>query len=510
MLVKKISRTEHVRNNALCELLYDVVAIIFPFAVRTVMIEYLGADYLGLNSLFTSILSVINVADLGLESALIYFLYEPIAKKDTREVCALLNFYNKIFKVIGAAILALGLAVIPFLHILISGEISSNVNVYSVFLLFLSSVVISYWTTMPYRRAVLLADQHSDSCYKIVLLNLFVVYSLQIWMIIRRQYISYVFIQLLGTALMAFQYRWVFRRKYPEYQCSGNVDRALKLKLKDKVLSVAVYRVRDVSRNSLDSMILSFFCGLEMLACYQNYYMVMMVPNLLRSLITDALTHSLGNYNAVESKENVYKIYQITLFTTMILSGWGAIAYFSLIQDFVCIWMGSGYVLPEYVAGGFALYLYVLGFCDVAKMMRTASGIWEQGRIWAFMEMVMNVVLNIVLAKFWGVLGIIIATVITIVFIHMPCEMRIMIRGYFGESYKYSLLLYAKNMVWFAVTFAIVYIVNSRVPQIHFWRLVLKSGVCVIIPAVMVWLFYGFSNEMKYIRTVLKRFLSKQ
>ncbi len=500
------SRTKYVENNAIWELLYNIFAAIFPFIIRPLMIRYLGVDYLGLNSLFTSILSVVNVANLGIESAFVYYLYEPIAKKDIAKIGMLLNLYRKIFVGIGSIILAIGVIITPFLRFFISGDVPTDVNIYIVFLLFLSSTVISYWE-IPYLRIVFWADQHNDYCSKITIVNFIIIYGLQMLAIVNRQYYLYVLVQFLCTVFNIFQYRWVYRNKYPDYVCRGKIDSSFISKLKKKVFSVAIYRVRDISRDSLGSVILSSFLGLGQLAVYQNYFMILTVPNMLRAIITNALTHSLGNYNVTESKEKVYEVYKIALFITMIISGWFAIGYFNLVQDFMYIWMGAEYVLPDSVIGSFTVYLYVIGFCDMAKMMRTVTGIWEKGRMRAFFEIIINLILNILLTRYLGMLGIVAATVITIICIYIPCEMKIIIKGYFEESYTYSLLLYLKNFVWLLGTTVLVCVVNRYIPQIHFWRLVMETGVCVIIPIITIFLFYYRNSEMKYIKQSLSHLL---
>ena len=113
------------------------------------MIYFMGVEYLGLNSLFTSVLSVLNLAELGVGSAMVYAMYKPIAEDDTEKICALMRLYRTYYRVIGGVIAVAGLIVLPFIPKLISEDslasLPPEINVYVLYALNLAGTVLTYW-----------------------------------------------------------------------------------------------------------------------------------------------------------------------------------------------------------------------------------------------------------------------------------------------------------------------------------------------------------------------------
>ncbi len=141
----ELNRSENAKKGVIAGIINRVVATFFPFLIRTAMIHKMGVEYLGLNSLFTSILTVLSLSELGFSSAIIYSMYRPLAENDTDTVNALLFFYRKVYRVIGVVITALGLGIIPILHLFIKDEVPKDINIYIIYLIFLSNTVISYY-----------------------------------------------------------------------------------------------------------------------------------------------------------------------------------------------------------------------------------------------------------------------------------------------------------------------------------------------------------------------------
>ena len=126
----KIERTKNATRNIIWGIIEKIVTILMPFICRTVFIKVLGAEYLGLNSLFSSILQVLSISELGIGTAIVFSMYKPIAEDDKDSLCALLNVYKKVYQIIGTVILVVGLAILPVLPKLISGSYPHEVNIY--------------------------------------------------------------------------------------------------------------------------------------------------------------------------------------------------------------------------------------------------------------------------------------------------------------------------------------------------------------------------------------------
>ncbi|MCF0238149.1 MAG: polysaccharide biosynthesis protein, partial [Sphaerochaetaceae bacterium] len=139
-----MSRTHNTIRNSVWGLGQKALMLISPFIIRTLIIKTLGADYLGLNGLFVSILQVLNLVELGFSSAITFSLYKPIAEKNIPVVCGLMNVYKKIYRYVGFGILGLGLFFSPFLSFVIKGDVPSDINIYLLYYLYLFNTASSY------------------------------------------------------------------------------------------------------------------------------------------------------------------------------------------------------------------------------------------------------------------------------------------------------------------------------------------------------------------------------
>ena len=174
----KFNRTKNASRNIFFGIMQRMYQIVVPFAMRTAMIYLLGVQYLGLDSLFASVLSVLNLAELGVGSAMVYSMYEPIVNDDKERICALMRMYKIYYRIIGLVVLVGGLILCPFVPKLISGNVPNGINIYILFLLNLAATVISYWL-FAYKNCLLQAYQRSDVVSKIMLLVNTVRYVLQ-------------------------------------------------------------------------------------------------------------------------------------------------------------------------------------------------------------------------------------------------------------------------------------------------------------------------------------------
>ncbi len=358
--MKELTRIEHVKKNMLSMCFSNGIAVIFPFIIRTLMIQYLGTTFLGFNSLCISILYVLNAADLGITDAMVYRLYKPIALGDRDCICKLLNIYRKVYFLIGGIILAAGFITMPFLERMIAGEKPENVNVYFVYFVYIINAALSYMF-FAYKKLILLADQHKDYETTISGVCILFMYILQIICIIEKQSYGYVILLPACTVISNSLIFVLVKKKYPQYACfKGKVENAEPVIKKD-VFALGVYRLRDLSRNAFDNIVISSILGLICVANYQNYYSVLTIPLLLRTIFTGAVTPSLGNFVATGSKEESYNIYKALFFLQLFLSGWFTICYFCLVQEFIIICFGERHLLPVRIALLLSLYYYLLG-----------------------------------------------------------------------------------------------------------------------------------------------------
>ena len=211
----KLSRTQNAKRNIAFGLINKIVTLLFPFIIRMVMIREIGAEYLGLGSLFSSILQVLNITELGFSSAVVYSMYKPIADDDTDTLCAILNFYRKMYICIGTIIALLGIILIPFLHFFINGTVPDNINIYVLYVMYLSSSVISY-LLFAYKNSLISAYQRADVISNInTVIQLFVYIAQCIILITIKNYYLYVVMLFFGSILQNIFTEITSKRLFP-------------------------------------------------------------------------------------------------------------------------------------------------------------------------------------------------------------------------------------------------------------------------------------------------------
>lgn len=438
----KLNIFKNAKQNLIFGFINKTILILLPFIERTVMQQLMGELFLGLNSLFSSILSVLGLAEMGFSSAIVYHLYKPVADNDIQTVNALLNYYKKIYRIIGFIVLGIGLILIPFLPHLIQGEVPEGVNIYFVYLLFLCDAVYSYFL-YAYLGSLLTVYQREDIRSKI---NTFISIMLYISKIIVvatvRNY--YVYVALIPIYAIA-QNLWIaikVKRKYPQYGCEGDIGTDKRNSIRKLVAGTFISKISAVTRNSLDSICTSAFLGLALTAIYNNYYMIAFSVTSLLGIAASSFIGGIGNHVVTKSVDDNYEELRLLDFFYMMVSGLCTSCMLCLYQPFMNLWMGSKMLLPFPAVILFCLYFYILKLGDMRTMYSTANGLWWHHRHRAIGETVANLLLNIVLGKLFGIYGIISATIISMLFCNFVWATEVTFSHYFNADMKFKYYTY--------------------------------------------------------------------
>lgn len=504
------SRTKNTIRNMICGLFNKIVVLIFPFIIKTILIKKLGPEYLGLSSLFTSILQVLNLTELGFSSAIVFCMYKPLAEKDTKTICELMKFYKKIYRVIGIIILILGLFLLPILPKLINGTYPSDINIYILYILYLFNTLISYFL-FAYKSALLTADQRVDLISSINTIISLIVYVFQICILcILKNYYIYVIAIGISNILNNIIVSRIVDRKYPEYICKGEISLALKKDIKKRVYGLMIQKICQTTRNSLDSIFISFFLGLNIVAIYNNYYTILSAVTSILSILTTSIVASIGNSVVTCSIEKNYNDMNKFNFIYMWLSGLCTSCLLCLFQPFMRFWMGENYMFSLNTVIYFCAYFYLLKMGDIRAVYAEATGIWYEARYRALVETILNVVLNYFLGKYYGVNGIIIATLISLFLINFVYGSTIIFKYYFKnisviDYFKRHLYYLLVTMISCLVAFKTCSFVNIA----GFMELIIKGIICMIVSNIVFYVFYfkyDMYSEMKiFIKNIIKK-----
>ncbi len=472
------------------------VSILFPFVLRTVMIQMLGAGYLGLNSLFSAILQVLNLAELGFSEAIVYSMYKPIADNDRKKICEILNTFRKIYAVIGCVIFVVGIILMPFLKYFIKDSYPEGINIHILFFIYLINTSISYWL-FAYKNSILVALQRNDIISKIdVSVKIILNVSQILILVLVQNYYLYLIVLPVCTLINNLYTSYVVDKRYPDYCCKGSLDKETRNAIVHNVVGLSVSKICQTTRNSLDSVFTSAYIGLVATAMYGNYYMIISAVTSILTIMPSSIASIIGNSIATETVEKNHKEMNRINFLYMWMSSWTTTCLFCLIQPFMVLWVGKDYLFDIKTVVLFCLYYYVLKLGDIRIIYLQGAGLYWQQRYRAIGETVANVALNWILARYFGVMGIIAATIISLLIFNYVLSTQIVYKYYFkGISSK---SFYIQNFKYLAATIfsaCITYKVTSIIQMDGIMGFFILTVICCILPN-MIWIMlFCFSKE---------------
>lgn len=503
----KIERTKNAKNNIIFGTILKLYQIIVPFVMRTAMIYLLGVEYLGLNSLFTSILHVLNLAELGVGSAMVFSMYKPIATDDGKMICALMKLYKIYYRMIGLVILVLGLILCPFVPQLIKGEVPNDMNVYVLYLMNLLATVLTYWL-FAYKNCLLQAHQRSDIISKITIIVNTIMYVGQFLLLfIFRNYYYYVILLLLGQVILNVTTATIVNKVYPQYKAIGNLSKNQIKEINGRVKDLFTSKVGGVIVNSSDSIVISTFLGLTVLAVYQNYYYILTAIIGIVGVIFSSCTAGIGNSIIVESKEKNYNDLKKFTFIISWLAGFCACALLCLYQTFMKIWVGSELLLDFPCVICLVIYYFIYEINALLNLYKDAAGIWHKDRYRPLVTAISNLILNIILVNIIGIYGVLLSTVITMLFIGMPWIIHNLFSEIFKVKSKKYVIKLLKYVLFTIVVSIITYFTCNLIKGDSILVLIIKAIICFVVANSLFFIIYRKSEEMADTKILVKKIL---
>ena len=504
----KIKRFENAKRNIYWGFIERIITLILAFVTRTVFIRVLGAEYLGLNTLFTSLLMILNVSELGLGSAIIYSMYKPIAEDDKELTSALLNFYRKIYFYIGSFILLVGLTLIPFLPRLISGAYPAGINLTVLYLLFLFNTVVSYFL-FAYKAALFSAYHRTDLISKrtsivTILGNLL---RITVLLLFRNYYVFAIIIPI-ETIVTNMINAYLAKKIYPEVTCTGSITAEMKTAIKKRVIGLMSFRIYGVVFSSFDTIIISLFLGLVPLALFSNYYFIQQSIVGFMAIFTLSITAGIGNKMVTNSREDNYQDFKNIVFMNGWLSSFAAICLLNLYQHFIGLWLGKDYLLPFSTTILLVMYFFIPRVTTITYTYRTAAGLWWEDKFRPIVAMVVNLILSIILIQRLGINGVIIATLVCSLLINIPWGTIVLFKNYFKRSPKEYFMKLSHYTVTTIIAGVATLFINSFLPTTGLFSFLLKMIICAIVPNVILTISYYKKEEFYYLKQYLFKFIN--
>ena len=437
----RIERTKNASRNIVFGILLKVYQMIVPFIMRTAIIYLLGAQYLGLNSLYASILQVLNLAELGVGSAMVYSMYKPIAEDDHKTICALMALYKKYYTIIGIIILIVGGILTPFIPSLIRMDtVPQDVNVYVLYWLNLGATVLSYWL-FAYKNCLLSAYQRTDIISKISILSSTVTYILQFGILFFfKNFYAYTVIVLMVGIINNIATAIFVNHMYPNYHPMGKLDDKVVKRINRSVKDLFTSKLGAVVYDSADTIVISAFLGMEVLAIFQNYFFILTSVMGMITIVFSACTAGIGNSIIVETKEKNFNDLNKFTFIICWISGMCSACLLCLYQPFMELWVGKGLMFDMPAVVCLVVYFFVRQINSLLNLYKDASGMWHEDRFRPLVCAIVNLGLNIILVQFIGIYGVLLSTVLTILCIGEPWVLKNLFIVIFEKKNLFSYL----------------------------------------------------------------------
>lgn len=497
----KIERTKNASRNILFGVILKVYQILIPFIMRTAMIYVMGVQYLGLNSLFTSILQVLNLAELGVGSAMVYSMYKPIAEDDKTTICALMRLYRLYYRIIGLVIAVIGVLLTPFIPRLINSGLPPELNVYILYLLNLAVTVLSYWL-FAYKNSLFQAYQRIDIISKVTMATNTLQYLLQFFVLVTlRNYYVYVVISLATQALTNIVTAVVATKMYPDYHPEGNLPKDKVRDINHRIRDLFTSKLGSVIVNSADTVVISAFLGLTVLAVYQNYYFILISVIGFVTVVFQSCTAGIGNSVIVESKEKNFDDLKKFTFLIVWIAGVCTCCFLCLYQPFMEIWVGKDLMLDFGSVICFCIYYFVYEINQLLNTYKDAAGIWHEDRFRPLVTALANLVMNLIMVQFWGIYGVLLSTVISTLIVGMPWLLHNLFTVLFDQSQMKEYLRHLFGYTFIVVVGCVVcYAVSIIVNLSAFGNLLYRAVICCILPNLIY--FAAFRKTVEFAQCV--------
>ncbi len=506
-----MSRTTNSIKNAFTGIIGQCLIILMQFLTRTAFIYTLGEKYLGISGLFTNIITMLSLAELGVGTAIMYKLYKPIEEDDRHKIYLIMKFYKMVYRTIGLIILILGLALMPFLKFFIKDDVSF-LNIYFVFFLHLLQCVSSY-IFYAYKSALINAHQkeYITSLINSILL-LFSNIAQIIVLLCFKNFELYIIISVLNIIVINITVSIFCDKMYPyiNKKSKETISKEEKKEIFKDCYALFIYKVNGVVLNATDNIIISKFLGIITVGLYSNYSMIYSILNNLLAKLYNAVTASLGNLHAQNNKEREYDVFMQVNFLTFVIFTIAGLGIAFVINDFINLWIGDKYLIDEIIAWLLGYKLFLEGQKKVLSTYRNTMGIFQQAKYRPVAGAIINLALSIILVKKIGLPGVILGTIIADLCTYMWYDPKIL----YKYSFKNNVMEYYMRRLGYTLVFLICgfvsYYVISITPFSGLFGVIVHAGICVLIPSGIIFIIFSRTNEFKNTFNRIKRLITRR
>lgn len=500
-------RTKSTKRNAILSISFQLVLFILTFATRSIFINLLGQEYLGINGLFSNVLSFLSLADLGINSVLLFALYKPISENDISKVKTLVLFSKKVYRIIAISIYLIGILVIPFLSYIVNGSSLPLQELKIYFFLYLLNTVFSY--LVVYKSTLINADQNMHIIKFCDFISSFLVQIIQIVLLsYTRNYFLYLLVLVSFTLIKNIILSFIANKIYPflkekDVYPLSNIE---KKSIFSNVKSIFLYRVSAMIMNSTDNILISIILGTLVVGYYSNYLLIVSAINTFIALLTQSIIASLGNFNSKKKPSEKLKIFRTLLLVFYFIGAVCSCCFLTMFNDFIYLWIGhnnNSYILSSFDVVAITFNFFISCVLNPVWMFRETTGQFKQVKYIMCLAALLNILLSIFLGYFLGLGGIIISTAISKLLTLFWFEPKKLFKNIFCHSVSKYWLWVFKLFLISLFCVCLCMIICYFIPCSWLFIFV-KIFVCVFVSLLLFVLFNYKNEETRYLISKLK------
>ena len=488
-----------------------ILSIIVSFVSRTILIKLLGEHYLGINGLYSNILQLLSLADLGITTAFVYSLYKPLAQKDYETLSSYLLFFKKIFYGIAVVILILGIFLVPVLPFIVNGSTIPMTELQTFFILSVLNISASYLGI--YKSSLIKADQKEYVIKIVSTLTTILMHVMQIAVLfLTRNYYLYLVVAISTTLLNKFILTIIVNKYYNlKNIATPKLTKEQKKGCLKNVFSVTIYKLGTVIINSTDNILISILLGTIIVGYYSNYALIISIVTTFISILSSAILGSVGNLGTENNSKKTKTVFHASLLLYHAVAAFCSICLVCVLNDFILIWLNdSQYIFSQFHVFLFVFTFYVTTISNPLWIFRESLGLFSSVRYIMLISALINILLSILFSSFWGVGGIIFATGVSRLLTLFWYEPLFLYKKKFNSSCSE----YWKHIFYYTIQTAIIIVVSyffcSLITGTAFILIILKVIICFVITLLVSFLFNFKTIEGKYFINIIKKLVHKK
>lgn len=502
-----MGRTKYAFKNIAFGYMGNFLGIILGFLLRTVFISKLDLTLLGVNGLYTGILSVLSMAELGIGTAMNYSLYAPVAGGNISKIKSYMKLYQKAYYIIAAVVSLIGLSIAPFLPYLIQepGQLTiSQLTLY--YFIFLFNTVSTY--LVAYKYSLVNAEQKNYIQTNIITISNLAAVLLQIVvLLLTADFLAYLLAAAAVELIQKLFANAYLNRLYP-YLKDKDAEKLSKEETKPIIRNtqaLVFHKIGDVARLQTDNIIISTFINITLVGIVSNYNLIVTSVSAFVNIIFNSVLSGFGNLIATEDGERQYHMFRVYRFAAAWIYGFTAVGFTVLLSPFVEIWLGVERLLPETVVILMMVDYYFKGERIVLSNFKTAAGVFAADKYLALIQGGVNLAISIVLVKRIGLAGVYIGTIISglIANVTKPCLIyKICFAKKAGSYFMESIGFLAMLVLSLVIILPIGKLVLVEINTASFLAMFLV--ITVTVNGIFI-LFCHRTEEFRYLAGVLRR-----